>query len=125
MGTMKADRPVNLKVTSLPITAVVSITHRITGMLLFLGAALLLYLLDLALTSDAGLAQARAFAQGGFVKLLLWLTLVALGYHFVAGVKHILLDFHVGDTIAAARAGSWATLIVSAVLAVLAGAWVW
>ena len=122
---MNSDRPVNLKVTSLPITAVVSIAHRITGMVLFVGAAFLLYLLDLALTSEKGLAEVRSVLDGGIAKLGMWVTLVALGYHFVAGIKHLLLDFHVGDTIPAARAGAWATLALTALIAVLSGVWVW
>ncbi|MBJ51276.1 MAG: succinate dehydrogenase, cytochrome b556 subunit, partial [Gammaproteobacteria bacterium] len=56
---------------------------------------------------------------------LLWLILVALIYHVVAGTKHLLLDIHVGDTHAAAVVGSYLVIIVSGVLAMLAGFWLW
>lgn len=122
---MKSDRPVNLKVTTLPVTAVISITHRVTGMVLFAGVGFLFYLLDTALTSQEGLHAARELLDNGLAKFVLWITLTALGYHFVAGIKHLLLDFHVGDTIPVARKGAWITLIVSVVIAILAGVWIW
>ena len=50
---MKTDRPVNLNLLafSFPLAAIVSITHRITGVVLFVGLAFALYALDLALAS--------------------------------------------------------------------------
>ena len=48
---MNPDRPVNLPLPRLalamPVTAVASILHRITGIVLFVGVAYLCYLLDL------------------------------------------------------------------------------
>ena len=122
---MNTQRPVNLKITSLPITAVVSITHRITGLVLFVGTGYLIYLLQLVLSSEEGFASAKQIMSGNIARIGLWLTLVALAYHVIAGVKHLLLDLHVGDTIRAARLGSWVTLIVTFVLAVFAGVWIW
>ena len=47
---MKTDRPVNLNLLafSFPLAAIVSITHRITGVILFVGVAFALYALDMA-----------------------------------------------------------------------------
>jgi succinate dehydrogenase / fumarate reductase cytochrome b subunit len=56
---------------------------------------------------------------------LLWLIFVALIYHVVAGTKHLLLDMGVGDTLAATVVGSYLVIIVSGVLATLAGFWLW
>ena len=59
---MKTDRPINLALTKFkfPLAAIASITHRITGVLLFVGIAFLLYLLDQSLTSAT---RARPRAQ--------------------------------------------------------------
>ena len=123
---MTPERPVEISPTSyLPVTAVASITHRITGVFLFAGTAYLLYLLDLALDSDAGFARAEAVVQSGWGKLVLWLTLAALAYHFIAGVRHLLLDFHVGDSLAGGRRGAWATWVLSLLAAVALGFWLW
>ena len=121
-----SERPVEISPTSyLPVTAVASITHRITGMLVFVGTAYLLYLLDLALDSEAGYAQAGALVETAWGKFALWVTLATLAYHFIAGIRHLLLDFHVGDSLAGARRSAWATLLLSLLAALGIGAWLW
>lgn len=123
---MASERPVEIAPTSyLPVTAVASITHRITGVALFAGAAYLLYLLDLALDSEAGFARAAGLIETGLGKFALWVTLAALAYHFIAGIRHLLLDFHVGDSLAGARRSAWTTLGLAFLAAAAAGVWLW
>ena len=123
---MPRNRPVEISPTSyLPVTAVASITHRITGVALFAGLAYLLWLLDMALASEEGFVRAVAFIQTAFGKLALWAVLVALAYHFIAGIKHLLFDFHVGDSLSGARRGAWLTLTASALAALGLGVWLW
>jgi succinate dehydrogenase / fumarate reductase cytochrome b subunit len=106
-------RPVYISLTQFkfPVTAIASIVHRITGMLLFLGIAYLLWLLDLALESEAGFAQATAALAAPFAKLVLWGVLSMLSYHILAGVK--------------ASVSAYIVFVLSAVLAVVTGAWIW
>jgi succinate dehydrogenase / fumarate reductase cytochrome b subunit len=120
-------RPVYISLTQFkfPVTAIASIVHRITGMLLFLGIAYLLWLLDLALESEAGFAQATAALAAPFAKLVLWGVLSMLIYHILAGVKHLIMDFHIGDTFEAASVSAYIVFVLSAVLAVVTGAWIW
>ena len=123
---MTPERPVNISPMSyLPVTAVASITHRITGVAVFAGTAYLIWLLDLALRSEAGFARAQGIVATVPGKLALWVTLAALAYHFIAGVRHLLLDFQVGDSLAGARRSAWATLVLSGLAAVLLGLWLW
>ena len=123
---MKANRPVNFAVMqNLPFTAVASITHRITGGVLFVGVGFLLYLLQLAMKSEDGFAEAnRMLAQTSW-KLCLLAVLAVLIYHFFAGIKHLLLDMHVGDTYPAARAGAYTVTALSVVAVIMAGVWIW
>lgn len=124
---MKTDRPINLSLTkfSFPLAAIASITHRITGMLLFVGIAFLLYLLDQSLTSAQGLEHAREVLALPLPKLLLLVVVATLIYHFVAGIKHLFLDFDVGDTIEGGRRAAQLTIAISVVLISLAGVWLW
>lgn len=124
---MKSNRPVylNLFQFSWPFAALASITHRITGAVLFFALLGLLYVLDLGLSSPTGFAEAKALLAMPLNKFLLWLVLAAITYHLVAGIKHMLLDFHIGDTVGAAKMGSVAVFAISAVIALGLGVWVW
>jgi succinate dehydrogenase / fumarate reductase cytochrome b subunit len=124
---MKTDRPIYLSLTqfNFPLAAIASIVHRITGAILFVGIALLLYLLDCALDSAAGFAHARALLDLPLVKLCLFGVVATLTYHLVAGIKHLLLDFHVGDSLAGGRLAAQLTIVVSLALIGLAGVWLW
>lgn len=126
---MHPDRPVNLPLprlaAAMPVTAVASILHRITGIVLFAGTLFLCYLLDLALTDEAGFAQAVAIIDAPPGALAAWAILTSLAYHVVAGVKHLLLDFHIGDSLRAGRIGAWLTLVLAAMAAVGLAIWLW
>ena len=126
---MHPDRPVNLPLprlaAAMPVTAVASILHRVTGIVLFAGTLFLCYLLDLALTDEAGFARAAAIIDAAPGALAAWAILTSLAYHVVAGVKHLLLDFHVGDSLRAGRVGAWLTLVLAAVAAVGLAIWLW
>ncbi|WP_119393206.1 succinate dehydrogenase, cytochrome b556 subunit [Salinibius halmophilus] len=125
---MNNNRPVNLDLTTiwLPITGVVSFAHRVSGIVLFIGAAFLVWALDASLSSAAGFAQVKQLLAENFIaQFIVWGTLCALAYHFVAGIKHLIMDAGIGETKEGGKAGAYFTLIVSAVLFVLAGVWVW
>ena len=124
---MQTDRPVNLNLfkMSWPIAAITSITHRVTGVVLFVGVAFALYALDMALSSPAGFDQAAVLVQQPLAKFILFGLLLALVYHFVAGVKHLLLDFHMGDSLEAARMGAVIVIVATIVITAVLGAMLW
>ncbi|MET4695048.1 succinate dehydrogenase, cytochrome b556 subunit [Endozoicomonas lisbonensis] len=124
---MNSKRPVNLDITTikLPLPAYTSILHRLSGILLFIGVGLLIYALDLSLASEESFADLQVILSSGLAKFVLWVLLSGLIYHFVAGVKHLLMDIGIGEELESGRIGSIVTIVVSAVLIVLAGVWVW
>jgi succinate dehydrogenase / fumarate reductase cytochrome b subunit len=126
---MKTDRPVYLSLSPFqfkwPLAALASIAHRITGVALFVGIALLFYLLELGLGSEQSFAEAVALLDEPLPKLIIWGVLGTLIYHFVAGVKHLLLDFHVGDSLEGSRLASGLSVAISVVLIGMAGVWLW
>ncbi len=121
------ERPVNLDLTkfSFPLPALTSITHRISGVILFVGLAFLLYALNLSLSSPTGYADAVALFDAPLAKFVTWGLLTALGYHLVAGIKHLFLDFDFGETLQGARLASQITIVAAVILSILAGVWVW
>lgn len=124
---MNKTRPVNLDLgtISLPVTAKASILHRISGVFLVAAVAALLYALDLSLAGEDGFARVSALLGSPLVRLVLWAVLAGLIYHAVAGVKHLLMDFGVGETLEGGITGARVTFALAGVLIVAAGVWVW
>jgi succinate dehydrogenase / fumarate reductase cytochrome b subunit len=120
-------RPVNLDFTTmrLPITAWISIAHRASGAFLIAGVAVLLWLLDQSLASPEGYEQARQSMQSPLAKLIMWAVVSALGYHTCAGVKHLVMDMGIGETMEGGVLGAKIVFATSAVLVILAGIWIW
>ncbi len=125
---MKDTRPVNLdiKTIQLPITAYVSILHRISGVAIFVGMAILLCLLDCSLDSAQGFADTKELLTDNLLaKIVVWLIVSGLIYHTAAGVKHLVMDLGIGETLEGGQLGAKTVVGVSIVLILLAGVWIW
>jgi len=120
-------RPVNLDIGTihLPITAYVSILHRISGVALFVISGLFIWMLDRSLTSAETFAALQGVLTHPLVKLVLWGMLAALAYHMVAGIRHMFMDFGVGESLEGGILGAKLVLYIAALLILFAGAWVW
>lgn len=115
---MKDTRPVNLDITTIrfPLAALGSITHRITGVLLFAGVFLLLYFLDLSLSSEEGFARARDFGSSFLARFSLWVVLSAFIFHMIAGIRHLLMDIGIGESKAGGPLGTAIVMVSSGIL---------
>lgn len=124
---MNSKRPINLNLFAFkfPLTAIVSILHRISGFFLFLCIPAFLYVLDLSLASDEGFSQVLQLLNNIWVKLIVWIMVSALIYHLVAGIRHIFMDFGVAESLHGAKIAAWLTMILSAGLIALFGVWLW
>lgn len=124
---MNKKRPVNLDLTTirLPLTAYASILHRISGVILFVGVAFLLYIFEQSLASEESFQSLKMTFAHPLAKFICWGLLSALLYHLVAGIKHLLLDVDVADTKEGGALASKLTLLCSGVLIIAAGVWVW
>ncbi|WP_312593747.1 succinate dehydrogenase, cytochrome b556 subunit [Stutzerimonas nitrititolerans] len=124
---VKSQRPVNLdlRTIKLPITAYTSIIHRVSGVILFVGVAIMLLALDASLSSEEGFAEVKAYLSSPLVKLIVWGLLSALLYHLVAGIRHLIMDAGHGETLEGGKLGSKIVIAVSVVLILLAGVWIW
>jgi succinate dehydrogenase / fumarate reductase, cytochrome b subunit len=109
----------NLSLRNLPLPGIVSIFHRISGILLFGLLFWLLWLLDRSLASPDGYAQAKSVVSHWFAKLVLLAIVWAYLHHFCAGIRYLFLDIHKGIELATARATSVAVFVVSLVLTLL------
>lgn len=124
---MIKKRPKNLDLTtvSFPVPAISSILHRITGVVLFIAVPILLWMLQKSLDS-AGYAELQAMFTESFLwQFILWAILTSVAYHVIAGVRHLLMDLGIGESLEGGRRGAWAVLFLSVISAVLLGVWVW
>ncbi|MFT5593214.1 MAG: succinate dehydrogenase / fumarate reductase cytochrome b subunit [Oceanicoccus sp.] len=124
---MNQQRPINLDLTkfSFPLPALTSITHRVAGVILFVGVIFLLCVLSGSLESAEGFAAAKQSMTTGFGSFITWGLLSALSFHFVAGIKHLFMDMGIGETKESGKVAAIITIILSVVLIALAGVWVW
>jgi len=113
----------------LPPAGWVSILHRASGALMFLLLPLVVWLLDVSLSSEisyerfsnafiAGIGIVPAFLLKLVVLALIWSFL----HHLIAGVRHLWMDVTHNVTLQQGRISALITLGVSGVLTVLLGA---
>ena len=122
------NRPVFLDLARirLPITALISIVHRITGIVLFLSIPFAIYLLGLSLSSQLEYNHVQGLLGHGPVKVLVIFILWALSHHVFAGLRFLLIDFGVGVERDEARRTAWVVAIGSvASLLMIAGILLW
>lgn len=124
---MNKQRPVNLDLTKFhfPPMAIVSILHRITGVLLFLFLPVLLVLLDYSLRSATDFQRLAQVMQTGGMKFVLWLILCSVFFHVIAGLRHLIMDLGVGESVQAGRASAYTVFGLAIISFILAGVWVW
>ena len=91
---MFANRPLSphLQVYRLPITGLISISHRITGVLLALGLVLFTFLLYSIAAGEAVYQSMQAFMKLPVCQLIYWGFVYALFFHLCHGVRHLVWD---------------------------------
>ena len=124
---MSTKRPVtlDLRTIKLPITAFVSILHRISGLILFFLIPLFLFSLQKSLHSADGFSSIANYVGNPVVKFIVWAFVAALIYHLIAGIRHLFMDMGVGETLQGARRGAMWVIILAVILCILMGWWLW
>ena len=118
------NRPKNLNLFTikLPINAVVSILHRVSGVGLFLSLPLILLAFRTSVNSPSDYFLLTNILNAWTVKLLLIGLSWAFFHHFFAGIRHLLQDIHWMTSLDNARLSSrillWLVSIATAIFAV-------
>lgn len=118
---MPTSRPVFLDLwrIKLPLSGLVSILHRVSGIVMVLTIPIVAILFHQALSSPEGFAATAAVLDTWLTKLVLLGLLWALFHHLVAGIRHLFLDYGVGLDREIARETARLTLYAAPVLLVL------
>ena len=80
----------------LPAAGVMSILHRISGAGLFLLLPFLIYLLDMSLKSPTHFSKISEFISHPIAFVAISGIIWAVIHHFLAGIRHLMLDMHIG-----------------------------
>ena len=109
---------------ALPLPALASILHRASGVFLFAGVAVLLYLLDLSLRDADGFSRATAWLQSTGFRLGSAIIAWSLFHHLFSGVRYLLIDIEAGVGLRQARASAWLVNIAGVAATLLYLGWV-
>jgi succinate dehydrogenase / fumarate reductase cytochrome b subunit len=101
----------------LPVPGVLSILHRVSGVLMFVLLPWLLWLFDMSLRSEVGYQRLLQVAGGWSIRAILVVLAWAVLHHLVAGVRFLALDLDLGMTRPAARRSAWVVFAISLPLA--------
>ena len=118
----KTRRPVflNLLQIQMPVGALTSITHRVTGILLALGIPFSIYILDQSLRSPESYTWLISLFDTWTFKAPAIVLIWALAHHLLAGIRHLLSDIDVGSLLPAARRSAWIVNAGGLIVALLA-----
>ncbi|NQZ50231.1 MAG: succinate dehydrogenase cytochrome b556 subunit [Moritella sp.] len=124
---VKKQRPVNLDLQTIdmPITAIASILHRISGVIMLFAVGILLWLLAESLSSEPGFQNAQEIVSGFFGTFILWGILTALAYHIAGGIRHLLMDMGYFEELESGALSAKVSFVATVVLSILAGIMVW
>ena len=124
---MSPERPLSphLQIYRLPLAAILSISHRITGVLLTAAAVALAFLVSAAAYAPDLWQIAMAGLQHPLGRFLLIAWTFALAFHLCTGIRHLVWDACVGLNPPTVQVSNWLVLTGAAALTVAIWTWIW
>ena len=113
----------------LPIAGIVSILHRVSGLLMFVLLPFIIWMFDTSLTSEISFDTFKSvfidgvgFVPGWFFKLVALAIIWAYLHHWLAGIRHIRMDVKHTVTKEQGKSSAQIVLAISLTLTVLLAA---
>jgi succinate dehydrogenase / fumarate reductase cytochrome b subunit len=124
---VKKERPVNLDLSTiqLPAAAKASIIHRVSGVVMLIALAFLIWAFATSLSGPEGFAHVESLMTSFVAKFIGWGILTALGFHLIIGVRHWVMDLGHWEELESGRASANIFIVLSIIWAVLVGVWLW
>lgn len=122
------ERPVylNLIQFKFPITAILSILHRISGVILLFVIPFFLSQLDTLMHYPQHYSGIRdALLNRPEKKIILLCGLILFAYHFYAGLRHVIMDIGFGEGKCAATISSYVVFALTIITAIIMGISIW
>ena len=110
---MNSPRYLNLFKIALPLPGISSILHRISAVAIFVLSLPMMGILVFSLSSKANYEIIILLFENILFKILFFLFITAIFYHFVSGLRHSVMDFGYWETLRAGRMSALATFILT------------
>lgn len=122
--TLKHSRPTSphLQIYTLPLTGLISISHRITGVLLSAGLLLIVALFCAISQGENSYVAMQGVANFWFAKLIYWGFIYALFFHLCHGLRHLCWDL--GEGFEPSKLNKYAILELVAALSLTLATWI-
>lgn len=114
----KNNRPLSphLQIYTLPLTGLLSITHRLTGVMLSAGLIFLVYLLSALANGPESYSAMQGIMSMSILRVLYWLFIYALFFHLSHGIRHLIWDSGLSFELATMKRYAIMEIIASFVL---------
>ena len=113
---------INLFKIKLPLSAFLSITHRVSGILIFfIVLPVSAYILNILFESQSSyLLFIDTFNSSIFLRTFVLFNIIIFEYHVITGLRHMLMDFHlINETLAASNTSAIVALVAFTLNALL------
>ena len=85
------------------------------------GILILLWMLDTSLSSEQSFNELKETLSNPVITFVVWGVLAALAYHTIAGLRHLLMDMGIGESLEGGRAGAKAVVALAILFILLIG----
>jgi len=121
-GSGGVERPLSphLQVYRWTIPMALSILHRATGAALYAGTLLLVWWVAAAAAGPDAYANAQLVVGSIYGRFVLFCFSLALVFHLLNGIRHLVWDTGRGFAVPTAKASGWLVLILTLVLTLAA-----
>ena len=115
----------SIKNYKFPITAICSIFHRISGLIMTISIPFVIVSMYYSLAGPVGYKNIVNLLTETWVSLFFWLFMSSVVYHIYAGIRHIIMDLGFGDSMVVAKASSFVVIILGILSSLLLGFKLW
>lgn len=124
---MKKQRPVNLDLTTieLPAAGRASILHRVTGVAMFFALVFVVWAWATSISSEDGFNMVQDVIGGVFGYIIALGTLSVFSYHFISGIRHVIMDMGYGEDLKSGNASANIVMVLWILATIVLGVVLW
>ena len=124
---VNTTRPVNLDLTKFrfPPMAILSIAHRVSGVILFLFVPFFIYTLHQSVASPTSFLMLQHALRGFWMRLAMWIGVSVTLFHLLSGIRHMVMDLGYWESVRAGKCSTYTVFLLGLIVTILVGVWVW